>query len=281
MQIYTYYASNINLPAIADQAETSNMEQHPTISSCRREQARAWLDWVNVEVDLLPQNEGGMGVADIATTSNRLRQKKRRTKNRNSPKSSPVEFPPVESLPGGNPHWWEIPPPGGAHRWNLSLVVSMPGGSSHRWCPYPVEMLPGGVHARWTCYPVEMLPNGVHARRRCCPVGCPPLTQSPIKGDQCQRKGRSENPPSLGDLKSTRVETGGGGLERPAPMLFVSIKRCVGISCAPKKKPKDFLWQEECKGEKPFPPGPPLPPASSSSSSSSSYKILLFSLKED
>ncbi|MQL81350.1 hypothetical protein Taro_013809, partial [Colocasia esculenta] len=70
MRIYTCYASNINLSAIADQAETSNMEQHPTISNRRREQARAWLDRVNVEVDLPPQNEGGMGAADIATTSN-------------------------------------------------------------------------------------------------------------------------------------------------------------------------------------------------------------------
>ncbi|MQL75079.1 hypothetical protein Taro_007450 [Colocasia esculenta] len=70
MQIYTCYASNINLPAIADQAETSNMEQHPTISNHRKEQARAWLDRVNVEVDLPHQNEGGMGASDIATTSN-------------------------------------------------------------------------------------------------------------------------------------------------------------------------------------------------------------------
>ncbi|MQM08331.1 hypothetical protein Taro_041184 [Colocasia esculenta] len=70
MRIYTCYASNINLPVIADQTETSNMEQHPTISSRRREQARAWLDRVNVEVDLPPQNEGGMEAADIATTSN-------------------------------------------------------------------------------------------------------------------------------------------------------------------------------------------------------------------
>ncbi|MQL80071.1 hypothetical protein Taro_012522 [Colocasia esculenta] len=69
MRIYTCYASNINLPAIADQAETSNMEQHPTISNRRREQARAWLDQVNVEVDLPHQNEGDMGAADIATTS--------------------------------------------------------------------------------------------------------------------------------------------------------------------------------------------------------------------
>ncbi|MQL74957.1 hypothetical protein Taro_007320 [Colocasia esculenta] len=46
------------------------MEQHPTISNRRREQARAWLDRVNVEVDLPHQNEGGMGAADIATTSN-------------------------------------------------------------------------------------------------------------------------------------------------------------------------------------------------------------------
>ncbi|MQL70898.1 hypothetical protein Taro_003219, partial [Colocasia esculenta] len=70
MRIYTCYASNINLPAIANQAETSNMEQHPTISNRRREQARAWLDWVNVEVDLPHQNEEGIGAADIATTSN-------------------------------------------------------------------------------------------------------------------------------------------------------------------------------------------------------------------
>ncbi|MQL88436.1 hypothetical protein Taro_020992 [Colocasia esculenta] len=83
MRIYTCYASNINLPAIADQAETSNMEQHPTISSRRREQARAWLDRVNVEVDLPPQNEGGIGAADIATTSNHPLDQGRSTENLN------------------------------------------------------------------------------------------------------------------------------------------------------------------------------------------------------
>ncbi|MQL84767.1 hypothetical protein Taro_017275 [Colocasia esculenta] len=83
MQIYTCYASNINLPTIADQAETSNMEQYPTISSRRREQARAWLDRVNVEVDLPPQNEGGMGAADIATTSNHPLDQSRSAENPN------------------------------------------------------------------------------------------------------------------------------------------------------------------------------------------------------
>ncbi|MQL69167.1 hypothetical protein Taro_001447, partial [Colocasia esculenta] len=59
------------------------MEQHPTISSRRREQARAWLDRVNVEVDLPPQNEGGMGAADIATTSNHPLDQSRSTENPN------------------------------------------------------------------------------------------------------------------------------------------------------------------------------------------------------
>ncbi|MQM15308.1 hypothetical protein Taro_048250 [Colocasia esculenta] len=84
MQIYTCYASNINLPAIADQAETSNMEQHPTIPNHRREQARAWLNRVNVEVDLPHQNEGGMGAADIATTSNHPLDQGRSAENPNN-----------------------------------------------------------------------------------------------------------------------------------------------------------------------------------------------------
>ncbi|MQL68420.1 hypothetical protein Taro_000671, partial [Colocasia esculenta] len=83
MRIYTCYASNINLPVIADQTETSNMEQHPTMSSRRREQARAWFDRVNVQVDLPPQNEGGMGAADIATTSNHPLDQSRSVKNPN------------------------------------------------------------------------------------------------------------------------------------------------------------------------------------------------------
>ncbi|MQM15598.1 hypothetical protein Taro_048544, partial [Colocasia esculenta] len=83
MRIYTCYAFNINLPTIADQAETSNMEQHPTISSRRREQARAWLDRVNVEMDSPPQNEGGMGAADITTTSNHPLDQSRSAENPN------------------------------------------------------------------------------------------------------------------------------------------------------------------------------------------------------
>ncbi|MQL92803.1 hypothetical protein Taro_025432 [Colocasia esculenta] len=83
MRIYACYASNINLPAIADQAETSNMEQHPAMSSRRREQARVWLDRVNAEVDSPHQNEGGMGTADIATTSNRPLDQSRFAENPN------------------------------------------------------------------------------------------------------------------------------------------------------------------------------------------------------
>ncbi|MQL90286.1 hypothetical protein Taro_022877 [Colocasia esculenta] len=83
MQIYTSYTSNINLPTIADQAETLNMEQHPTISSRRRDQARAWFDLVNVEMDLPPQNEGGAGAADIATTSNHPLDQSRSAENPN------------------------------------------------------------------------------------------------------------------------------------------------------------------------------------------------------
>ncbi|MQL94472.1 hypothetical protein Taro_027128 [Colocasia esculenta] len=70
VRVYTCYASNINLLAIADQVETSNTEQHPATVGRRREQARAWLDRVNTEGDLPLPNEGGAGVTDIATTSN-------------------------------------------------------------------------------------------------------------------------------------------------------------------------------------------------------------------
>ncbi|MQL92254.1 hypothetical protein Taro_024877 [Colocasia esculenta] len=59
------------------------MEQHPTISSRKREQARAWLDQVNVEMDSPPQNEGGMGAADIATTSNHPLDQSRSAENPN------------------------------------------------------------------------------------------------------------------------------------------------------------------------------------------------------
>ncbi|MQM04306.1 hypothetical protein Taro_037098, partial [Colocasia esculenta] len=70
VQVYTCYASNINLLAITDQVETSNTEQHPSTVGRRREQARAWLDRVNTEGDLPIPNEGGAGVTDMTTTSN-------------------------------------------------------------------------------------------------------------------------------------------------------------------------------------------------------------------